>query len=168
MFYPRSILLLLLTLLFSACSSPKPDEKFAKYAILIEYESSPELNVYNNQSHVIPLVVYQLNDINSFNALSKDKAGIVKLLQGSKFDKSVMGVSKHFISPDKGTILLLDRAANTSWVALVAGYYDMQVPQSTLVYKVPEYNSWDIFASEEDQTTLKVEVYFNRSSIEKR
>jgi predicted component of type VI protein secretion system len=157
-----------MTLFFVACSSPQPNNSFSRYAILIDYESTNELNVYNNQAHVIPLVVYQLNDINSFNTLKKDNAGIVKLLEANKFDKSVMSVNKYFVSPNQNFAFLLDRASGTKWVALVVGYYNMQASQSTLEYQIPEYNPWDIFKSEEEQKLLKIKVYFERSSIEKR
>jgi len=157
-----------MTLFFVACSSPQPSNSFARYAIVIDYESSPELNVYNEQPHVIPLVVYQLSDINSFNTLKKDKAGIIKLLEAEKFDKSVTSVHKYFVSPAQHFDFLVDRASGTKWVALVAGYYEMQPAQSTLEYQVPEYDPWDIFQSEEEQKRLRIKVYFERSSIEKR
>ena len=167
MFYIK-FFLFLATLFFLSCSNPTPAEPFSKGAIFIEYSSSRKLNMYTNEPHVIPLIVYQLSGINSFNALKKDKAGIIKLLEAKKFDASVMSVSKHFISPDKVGTILLDRASKTKWVALVAGYYDMQVSQSTLVYKVPEYNPWKFLKSEKKQKLLNIQLYFNRSSIEKR
>jgi len=167
MFYVK-FSLLLVTLFFLSCSSPRPAEPFAKDAVFIEYSSSHKLNVYTNEPHVIPLVVYQLSGINSFNTLKKDKAGIIKLLEAKKFDASVMSVSKHFISPAKDGIILLDRASKTRWIALVVGYYDMQVSQSTLEYTIPEYNGWKFLESEEKQKFLKIQLYFNRSSIEKR
>jgi len=155
-------------LMFAACSATKPNTSFERYAITIDYASSDALNVYNGQPHVIPLVVYQLSDINSFNTLKKDRPGIIKLLEAQKFDKSVLSVTKHFVSPGRHFDFLIDRAAGTKWVALVAGYYDMQPAQSTLVYPVPEYNPWDIFESKEEQTRLYIRVYFERSSMEKR
>ena len=166
MFYFK-FFLSLLPLFFLSCSSKTP-QPFARKAILINYSSSYQLNVYNNQAHVIPLVVYQLKDINSFNTLKKDKAGIIKLLQATKFDESVMSVNKYFISPDKSRSILLDRAAGTKWVGLVAGYYDMQVSQSTVEYKVPDYTAWKFLESEDEQKFLKIELFFNNTSIEQR
>jgi len=159
-------------LFFASCGSPKPidgsNEVFAKNAISINYSSAKKLNLYNNESHVIPLVVYQLNNINSFNDLKKDKQGIVKLLGAKKFDKSVMSVGKFFISPDETKTLSLDRATRTTWVCLVAGYFDMQPSQSTLQVQIPAYNSWNIFKSKETQKMLQLKIYFDKSSIEQR
>jgi len=164
-------LVLASVLFFVSCSSHKPvdgsNEVFAQNAISISYSSSKKLNPYDGESHVIPLVVYQLNNINSFNDLKKDKQGIIKLLEGKKFDKSVMSVSKFFVAPNKTKTLDLDRATRTTWVCLVAGYFDMQPSQSTLQAKIPAYNSWNIFKSKENQKILKLKIYFNKSSIER-
>jgi len=160
-------------LLFVGCSSsPKPidgsDEQFSQKAISIKYSSSKELNMYNNEPHVIALVVYALNNINNFNTLKKDKAGIIKLLEARKFDKSVMSVNKFFISPNETKELLLDRATGTVWIAVVAGYYDMQPSQSTLQYKIPDYNAWKFYESKKKQKFLTIKLYFDKSFIEQR
>jgi len=163
-------LVLASVLFFISCSSHKPidgsNEVFAKNAISISYSSSKKLNLYNGESHVIPLVVYQLNNINSFNGLKKDKQGIVKLLGAKKFDKSVMSVSKFFIAPNETKTLYLDRATRAAWVCLVAGYYNMQPSQSTLQAQTPAYNAWNIFKSKENQKMLKLKIHFDKSSIE--
>ncbi|EDZ61143.1 hypothetical protein SMGD1_2390 [Sulfurimonas gotlandica GD1] len=97
----------------SATSSSYDDS--SPKGISISYDSSKKLNEYDNQPHVIPLVVYQLNNINSFEGLKKDKAGIIKLLSASKFDESVMSVNKYFISPNETKELLLERADYMGW-----------------------------------------------------
>lgn len=151
-----------------ACSSSPtpPQEKFAKQAISITYVSSQKLNSYNNQAHTIPLVVYQLNDIDSFDGLKKDKDGIIKLLKAEKYDKSVMSVEKYYVSPNETKELLLDRAEKTAWVAIVAGYYDMQASQSTLQYQTPPYNALKLWSSEASQKFLTIKLYLDKSSIE--
>jgi len=171
-YYFRLIFFVYVLLFVGCSSSPKPidgsDEQFSQKAISIKYNSSKELNVYDDEPHVIALVVYELNNINSFNTLKKDKAGIIKLLEAKKFDKSVMSTHKYFISPDETKELLLDRATGTVWIAMVAGYYDMQPSESTLVYKIPEYSAWKFYESEEKQKFLTIKLYFDKSFIEQR
>jgi type VI secretion system VasD/TssJ family lipoprotein len=156
----------------SSSSDPKPavsgDEAFSNKAISIDYISSEKLNMYDTQPHVIPLVVYQLDSINSFDSLKKDKDGIIKLLAAKKFDKSVMSVNKYFISPNEAKQLLLNRAEKTAWVALVAGYYDMDPSQSTLRHKIPEYSSLKFWKSESKQKFLSIKVFLDKSSIKQR
>lgn len=141
---------------------------FAQKAIVLKYESTKTLNMYDSEPHVIPLVVYQVNNINSFNTLKKDDAGIVKLLNAEKFDKSVMSVSKFFIAPNETKKIYLDRASKTTWIALVAGYYAMQPEKSTLTYKIPDYSAWKFYESEATQKFLEVSLFFNQSAMEKR
>ncbi len=156
-----------------ACSStPQPvdgsDEKFAQKAISIEYTSSKKLNAYDNQPHAIPLVVYQLNDRNAFDALAKDSAGIIKLLEAKPFDASVMSVTKYYVSPNETRELLLNRSTKTAWIAIVVGYYEMQPSQSTIIYQTPPYNSLKFWNSKESQQFLEIDIYLDKSSIEKR
>ena len=173
MYYIKFVFYVSLVLFMVGCSSkPKlvnsADEKFSQKAISIKYSSSEKLNMYDNQSHVIPLVVYQLNDINHFNSLIKDKDGIIKLLAAKKFDQSVMSVNKFYISSNKTKELLLDRASKTTWIALVAGYYDMEPSQSTLKYQIPPYNEFKFWKSESKQRFLTIKVYFDKSSIQQK
>jgi len=171
MFYYK-ISLLITVLFFLGCSTPQPQsssaDSFAKNAIMINYSSSKDLNLYDNEAHVTPLVVYQLNDINAFNTLKKDKDGIIKLLSADKFDKSVMSVSKFFIRPNSKKQIFLDRASGAKWVCLVAGYYDMQVEKSTLIYPIPSYSLLKFYESEQKQTFVKIDLYFDKSTLEKR
>ncbi len=153
------------------CSSPQValnGEPFQQKAISIQYVSNYNLNYYDHQSHVIPLVVYQLGNIDSFNSLKQDKSGLLKLLAAKKFDSSVMSVTKYFVAPQKKNEIILDRAEGTVWVALVTGYYDMEPSQVTLSYKIPEYNGWKFWKSESEQKFLNIKVYFDKSSIQKR
>ncbi len=172
MYYFKFIFLILVLFVVACSSSPKPVDgeggEFAKNAIIIKYSSTKELNMYDNQPHVIPLIVYQFNNVNSFNALKKDKAGIIKLLEAKKFDKSVMSVNKIFVSPGEAKEVFLDRATRTTWVCMVCGYYSMQPSESTLEYKIPEYNAWKFYTSKANQKILTINLYFDKSSIEKR
>ncbi|MEA1917684.1 MAG: type VI secretion lipoprotein TssJ [Campylobacterota bacterium] len=168
----KYLIYLLPTLFLISCGSkPAPidgsNEKFALNAISINYTSSKKLNMYENQSHVIPLVVYQLNNINSFNDLKKDNAGVIKLLEAKKFDKSVMSVDKFYISPNETKQIPINRATSTVWVALVAGFYDMSPEQSTLEYQIPDTSMLKFWESDESQKFLPIDVYFENSSIQK-
>ncbi|NOQ30559.1 MAG: type VI secretion system lipoprotein TssJ [Helicobacteraceae bacterium] len=168
----KYLIFLLSTLFLIGCGAkPEPvdgsNEKFALNAISINYTSNKKLNMYENQSHVVPLVVYQLNNINSFNNLKKDNAGIIKLLEGKQFDKSVMNVDKFYISPNETKQLPINRATSTVWVALVAGFYDMNAAQSTLEYQIPDTSMLKFWQSDESQKFLPIDVYFENSSIQK-
>ena len=168
----KSLFLSFVIVLFFGCSAKQTDGTFAQKAIFIKYNSTNQLNMFDAQSHVIPLVVYQLNDINAFESLAKDKAGIVKLLSAQKFDDSVTSVDKFFVAPNSKKTLSLNRAAKTSWVVLVAGYYDMVPSQSTLRFQIANetkhFNSMKFWDGKMVQDPLTMSVYFDESSIQKK
>ena len=83
------------------------------------------------------LVIYQLTGLNAYNALVKTSDGLGKLLQGERFDQSVVGVDQFFIEPGDKKTLSLDRAENVQYVAVVAGYYDLQPGQVNRVFEIP-------------------------------
>ncbi len=83
------------------------------------------------------MLVYQLENINSFKQLTKDEAGIEKLLQSEKFDAAVLSIDQLIIEPGDNKTFLLDRVENTKWVGIVAGYYSLKPGQAVRFYEIP-------------------------------
>jgi predicted component of type VI protein secretion system len=110
---------------------------YAPKAISLQYKADSTLNFYEEKSHTLLLVIYQLNGVNAFSDLVKDPAGLTKLLQAERFDASVMDVSRIFVEPGETKVMDLDRAENVKWVAVVAGYYNLVPGQVTRVYEIP-------------------------------
>jgi hypothetical protein len=88
-----------LLLALISCSSDKvqPKVTYKPGGIVINYTADIDLNFYAQSSHSVMLGIYQLNNINGFQQLSKDVIGTQKLLSLSKFDNSVEGVDSKFI-----------------------------------------------------------------------
>jgi hypothetical protein len=78
------------------------------------------------------MVVYQLSALNAFNNYSGYRAGLVKLLDGLFFDKSVTAVHKVYVEPGAHQTLLLNRAEHTRHVAVVAGF-DTLIPAKCVI-----------------------------------
>ncbi len=126
--------LLLFFLFMYGCAGhdPPPKMVFAKDAITIRYKADPELNMVNNRPHSLLLIVYQLSSLNAFNNYTGDGDGLVKLLDGKLFDKSVTAVHKYFIEPGSHDVLVLDRAEHTRHVAIVGGFNNL-IPEKCSV-----------------------------------
>ncbi len=126
--------LLFFLLYMHGCAShdPPPKMVFAKDAITIKYKADPQLNMVNNQPHSLLLVVYQLSSVNAFNNYTGYRDGLVKLLDGELFDKSVTAVHKYFIEPGSHNVLVMDRAEHTKHVAIVGGFNDL-IPEKCSV-----------------------------------
>ena len=132
------IMILLLTTL-SSCASlgMQPEWKYKKDAISLSYRSSSYLNMYEGNAHTLMLCIYQLTDPNAFNQLSGEEEGLSKLLECSRFDPSVTSAKRLTIYPDEEKTETLDRAENTKYVGIVAGYYSLQKEGAVRFYKIP-------------------------------
>ncbi len=159
---------------------PKQDEKlanlgitpprpYAEKAIHIQYRADENLNTYEDKPHTLLLLVYQLGDINPFNGLIKDAAGLTKLLQGEKFDPSVLSVDRFFIEPGDTNTIDIDRYENVKWVGIVAGYYGLTPGQVTRSYELPvliETKGMIFKKNEASMGQLKMNLFFGPSSIQ--
>lgn len=172
MSYFKFLFLILASIFFYGCSShvqpvDGANEKFAKNAIVIDYNATKNLNMQDGQSHTTVLIVYQLNNINAFNNLIQSKNGVLKLLSAKKFAPSVMSIDKIFVAPGKSNKVFLNRAEKTVWVAVVAGYYNFIPSQVTLAYKIMSYDKYKFWKSKFNQKFLHIKIYLEKSSMQK-
>ena len=118
---------LLLSFLVSCTKKPDPVPSWAygSKGIEITYTADKRLNTYDNKSHTLLLVIYQLDNVNAFNKFSAYKEGLEKLLAAQNFDASVMGIDKVFVEPGDQKTMVLDRAEKAKWIGIVAGYYNL-------------------------------------------
>lgn len=128
---------LLIPLFFSGCGAkqvPPPQLVFAKDAITIKYQADKQLNSFDDKSHSLLIVVYQLSDVNVFNSYAGYREGLLKILDATSFDASVTAFHKEYIEPGSKGTLKLDRAEKTKHIGIVAGFYDL-IPSkcSTLI-----------------------------------
>jgi type VI secretion system VasD/TssJ family lipoprotein len=114
-----------------------PARVFWPKGIQIQYTSAPNLNFYENRPHTILLVVYQLSGLNAYQSFFKTPDGLGRLLQADRFDPSVVGVDQFFVEPNEKKTLVLDRVENAQFVAVIAGYYDLQPGQINRTFEIP-------------------------------
>ena len=146
-----------------------PTRPYAEKAIQIQYRADENLNRYQDMPHTLLLVVYQVGDINPFNNLTKDAAGLTTLLKGEKFDQSVLAVDKSFIEPGQTGEIALDRYENVKWVGIVAGYYDLTPGQVTRAWELPvqvETKGMIFKTNTARMGALGMNLYFGPSSIQ--
>ncbi len=142
------ILLLLLPVLFLfSCAKTIIPPNFAEYqpkAIRLHLKSDPKLHLYQGIPHTLVFCVYDLIDPNEFNQLLDEKGGMEKLCECTKFHSSVTNAKRFIINPNKEYTEVLDRPANAKYVAVVAGYYQLQKENVTRLYLHPvvEEKTW--------------------------
>lgn len=136
-------LFLFCIIFLASCSSKKEapsDWSYGKKSVTITYQADKDLNQVDGRQHSLLLVMYQLNDVNSFNRFAGYQEGVDKLLSAEAFDATVMSVEKTFIEPGASGTLEYDRAENAKYVGMVAGYYNLS-PQKAVLLKEITYGS---------------------------
>jgi type VI secretion system VasD/TssJ family lipoprotein len=110
---------------------------YAPHALTLELNADPELNSYDGYSHNVLLCIFQLSDTAAFEELAANQGGIRKLLACDRFDKSVVHFERRYISPGSQTTLVLDRAEGAQFLAVAAGYYDLDPGMVTRSWQFP-------------------------------
>ena len=128
----------MLLFLLTSCAKddPKPEWKYGKEAIDIAIHAALDLNAVDHKPNSLLVVIYQLKDINEFNRLAGYKEGLKKLLEAKVFDPSVVAMKKIFIEPGGTRGLTLDRAEDSRFVGIVAGYFHLIPEQCSTVQEI--------------------------------
>ncbi len=123
-----------------ACASkilPPPEWVYEKGGIKLQVVADPMLNLDDGKAHTLHVCIYQLKDPNGFNQLVNDQSGLYKLLECKLFDQGVASSKRLIINPGEDTTLILDRAENAKYLAVVAGYYGIVKERITRLVKIP-------------------------------
>jgi len=130
-------------LIFCSCATtstetaPADQLVYEKDAIALNLKVDKQLNLKNRKPHSLAICVYQLKSPNAFNQLAGDRNGIYQLLQCQIFDPSIAISKQIFATPGKDIKTALDRAEGASYVAIVAGYYNIEKDKIIRLYKIP-------------------------------
>lgn len=104
-----------------------------KDGIRLDLQADEQLNFFNNQSHTLVLVVYQLSDPAYVQQLASTVDGIGELLESRPNDVSVVARRKLLIQPGENKQVYIDRASEGNYIALLAGFFTDDVHS---VYRV--------------------------------
>lgn len=110
---------------------------YARDAIQIELDSSPDLNEFFSQPHTAVLGVFQVADAKTFAALLKDTDKLKQILASGHAGSDVLQLDRFVVSPDKHVILTLDRVQEARYVGLVAGFYYFQIDNAARLFRIP-------------------------------
>lgn len=145
--------------LVASCAAPTvqpPRFDYAEESIKIHVKADSELNRYQGSPHTLMACVYQLTSRNSLNQLSGDRDGLYKLLECSMFDSSVTNVERLIIQPGQQATMVFDRADNTRYVAVVAGYNNMYRDGVVRFFDIPIKSETTGFISKTTSESLDI------------
>jgi type VI secretion system VasD/TssJ family lipoprotein len=137
--HTKLFLLLVPMVLLCSCSKTviPPRWEYEKDAVRLYYKSEPQLNFYRGSPHTLALCVYFLEHPNDFNQALDEKGGLEKLLECSKFAPSVTNTKRLIINPNKEDKEFLDRPTGAKYVAVAAGYYQLQKENIIRLFTIP-------------------------------
>lgn len=149
--------------LCSCASSPDIVQwGYQKDAIVLDIRPDAKLNLKGNKGHKLAMCLYQLRDPSMFNQLSSTEDGLYKLLECGVFDYSAIACTRIFVDPGKNQKKLVDRAEGAKYVAIVAGYYQLDKNRIIRLYKIPEvYEKYGFLKLKKRKVPGKLEVVLN-------
>lgn len=153
-----------LCFLVSCAATPPlpPMYSFSKDAIKIHIQADPQLNLNQGTPHTLLICVHQLNNPNALYRLTSDTSGIYKLLECSQFDSSVTHSKRIIVQPDQQVTYTINRAEETKYVSIVAGYYNIKKDEVVRVFDIPVVTrSLGIFSGSKIAVPNLLDIYLN-------
>jgi type VI secretion system VasD/TssJ family lipoprotein len=134
-----------LGLLLGSCASAPPqltvspvDWTYGPRLVTLQLEAAEALNLDSGQPHALSIGVFQLSDPAAFSAAAATPAGAAKFLdQGADADPSVVDFDRLVLQPGEKRTVYLNRAQNTQYIGIVAGYYQLNSLQDVALFNIP-------------------------------
>jgi type VI secretion system VasD/TssJ family lipoprotein len=121
----------------AAAPLPPPESGYEEGGVEIAVKADDQLNQSGGRPHTLVLCIYQLATPNVFNQLAGDEDGLYRLLECSLFDPSVASAKRLIVHPGDSTTHTLDRAEGAKYVAVAAGYYQVEKKRMVRLYEIP-------------------------------
>jgi type VI secretion system VasD/TssJ family lipoprotein len=132
-------------LLLASCSEAPPQLTvspdgwtYGPRLVTLQLEAAEALNLDSGQAHALSIGIFQLSDPATFSASTATPAGAAKFLdQGADADASVVDFDRIVLQPGEKRTVYLNRAANSQYVGIVAGYYQINTLQDVALFNIP-------------------------------
>lgn len=136
--------------------------------IQVELLTSHDMNAYFNQPHTLVLGVFQLENSKSFMTLLGDSKSLTSMLASGRADKDILQFDRYVVSPDKRTIIEIDRVQDAKYVGFVAGYYNFDAPAASRLFRIPLNIQTDGLVSttyKAEPANMAIRLYLGRQRI---
>lgn len=166
--YTKTAFLVFLAILLGSCSKTviPPRWEFEKDAIRLNLKSDPQLNLFRESPHTLALCVYFLEHPNDYNQLADERGGLEKLLECGKFAPSITMAKRLIIHPNKEYKEFLDRPTGAKYMAVVAGYYQLQKENVLRLFAIPVAEEKSMTTITQKPGILKLDLYLGPQKIQ--
>jgi predicted component of type VI protein secretion system len=175
--YIKTLLFLSAIILLSSCAPvppvppvpvvvvpPKWD--YEKDAIRLHLKGDPQMHLHQGVPHTLVFCLYHLIDPNAYNQLIDEKGGLEKLCECSRFDPSVTNATRFIMNPNEELTKLLDRPANSKYVGVIAGYYQLQKENVVRLFLIPVVEEKKGGAIYQNPGVLNIDLYLGPQQIQ--
>ncbi|MEZ8082865.1 type VI secretion system lipoprotein TssJ [Enterovibrio norvegicus] len=108
-----------------------------KSAVSYHIQADERLNVNNDAPTSLMLCVYQLTDSAEFVQFSQSEQGVRQLLECERFGPSVAFYQRLYLQPGLTLSDVMDRHEAVRFLAVVAGYWNLDTKNVTQLYAFP-------------------------------
>lgn len=108
-------------------------------ALAVRIDASDTLNLYRGQSHTLSLKVIQLTNPAVVSELRESPFGLSDLMaaKGKELSASIVREDVLAIEPGQDKAVLLPREQDVRYIAIVAGYFEMESEKSVRIVPIP-------------------------------
>ena len=114
-----------------------PEWTFGSNAISLQLKADSALNLFEDAPHTLAMCVYQLADPGAYTDMASTREGMIKLLGCEKFGETVSAVNRIILQPDEVRTVFLDRALGAKYVAVVAGFFELDPAKAAKLFQIP-------------------------------
>lgn len=109
---------------------------YEEKGITIRFIPDKLLNIYEGNPHTLYVGIFQLNNPSKFIKMSSTQSGIEELLSDEVVDDSILSNTKQILYPDIESIVVLDRAEQSKYIAIVTGYVNLESDSSVRIIPI--------------------------------
>lgn len=108
-------------------------------SVVLQVTTPQQLNLYMGQSHTLTLKVIQLSNPGIISELRQSPFGLSDLMaaKGKELSPSIVREDRLALEPGVTKTLVLDREQGVRYIALVAGYFEMESKKSVRIIPIP-------------------------------
>lgn len=120
-------------------SAPGNQWVYESRSIVVRVKAAEQLNLYMGQPHTLTLKVIQLTNPAIVSELRQSPFGLSDLMatKGKELSSSIVREDTLAISPGSDKTLVLDREQGVRYIALIAGYFEMESDKSVRIIPIP-------------------------------
>lgn len=141
---------------------------YARGAIQIELVANADMNAYFNQAHTLVLGLFQIDDAKTFMQLVNDPKTLTQMLASGNPGKEILQLDRYVVSPDKRTLLTLDRVQDAKYLGVVAGYYNFDAQGASRLFRIPlniQKDGWVTTTYTARPSNLAIRLFLGRQRI---